>query len=66
MMYQKAMTKVVAEYEKVILEAQMLGLEDSGKVMRGGRFTGWLWEVAGLVREAKEERERGEADRDML
>ena len=36
MMYQKAMTKVVAEYEKVILEAQMLGMEDSGKVMRGG------------------------------
>lgn len=60
------MTKVVAEYERVVFEAQTLGLEESSKVMRGERFTGWLWEVAGLVREAKEERERGEGGRDAV
>ena len=64
--HQKVMTKIVAHYERVILRAQMLGLEESDKVMRGGRFIGWLWEVDGLVREAVEEREREEEDGDSV
>ena len=52
--------KVVAEYESLILEVQRLSLKGSNKVMRGGRFTGWLWEVAGLVGEStKRETEKG-------
>ena len=64
--YQKTMAKAVAEYGRVVFEAQALSLEESSKVMRGGRFTGWLWKVAGLVKEAREERQRGEGGRDAV
>lgn len=42
------------------MEVRRLDLEDSNKVMRGGRFTGWLWELAGLVEEPEKERETGD------
>lgn len=51
------MAKVIAGYESLILEVQRLGLKGSKKVMRGGRFTGWLWELARLVEKPKKEKE---------
>lgn len=55
--YQRVMMKVIFEYERVILGVRKMGLE-SNKAVRGGRFTGWLWEIAGLVEGVKKERER--------
>lgn len=40
------------------MELNRLGLQESNRVMKGERFTGWFWEVAGLVKK-KGERENG-------
>ena len=54
--HQKVLTLVVKEYEALVMRLDSFGLEQSDKVMKAGRFTGWLWEVAGLVKEKEKER----------
>ena len=58
-LYRKVLTQVVMNYEALVVEIGRLGLQESDEVVRGGRFTGWLWEIAGLLKEEREkEREK--------
>lgn len=52
------MALVTKEYEALVVELNRLGLQESNKVMKGGKFTGWLWDAAGLVKTEREEREK--------
>ena len=56
--FRSALGLVTEGYKAIVVELDRLGLQDSNKVMRGGKFTGWLWEAAGLMQEREERKEK--------